>query len=253
MREDSTLLEVSDLAVSYGGALSALQGVSLTVPRGSVVAVLGSNGAGKSTLLRAISGTLGLQGGSAESGSIRFEGKDVRDAGPAEAVRAGIVQVPEGRRIFSRLTVEENLRAGGMGSKDKAAKTVAQARVYDLFPVLAERRSQRGGLLSGGEQQMLAVARALLTRPKLLMLDEPSLGLAPNLEREIFRTIERINRESGTAVLLVEQNAHLALAVAHRGYVLETGRISLEGPAADLRANPEVQRAYLGDAGTHSP
>ena len=245
MREDSTLLEVSDLAVSYGGALSALQGVSLTVPRGSVVAVLGSNGAGKSTLLRAISGTLGLQGGSAESGSIRFEGKDVRDAGPAEAVRAGIVQVPEGRRIFGELTVEENLRAGAMTVSSGEDRASAYRRVFDLFPRLEERRRQRGVLLSGGEQQMLAIGRALMSAPKLLLLDEPSLGLAPQVVERIAEVIREINRQ-GTSVVLVEQNAAMALDIATTAYVLEVGRVALEGSAEELTKSPEVQEKYLG-------
>ena len=243
--DGSALLEVRDLAVSYGGALSALQGVSLTVPQGSVVAVLGSNGAGKSTLLRAISGTLALQGGSAAGGIIRFEGKDVRDVGPAEAVRAGIVQVPEGRRIFGELTVEENLRAGAMTVPASDDRARAYERVFDLFPRLEERRRQRGVLLSGGEQQMLAIGRALMSAPKLLLLDEPSLGLAPQVVERIAEVIREINRQ-GTSVVLVEQNAAMALDIATTAYVLEVGRVALEGSAEELAKSPEVQERYLG-------
>jgi branched-chain amino acid transport system ATP-binding protein len=240
------VLEVSDLEVTYGGAVQALRGVSLAVPDGKVVAVLGSNGAGKTTLLRTISSTLRLHRGRVEAGSITFDGRPlVRDA--SAVVGTGIVQVPEGRRIFSRLTVEENLRAGGMGSKDKAAKAAAQARVYDLFPVLAERRSQRGGLLSGGEQQMLAIGRALMAGPKLLLLDEPSLGLAPRIIAQIGTIVQEINRQ-GTSVLLVEQNATMALGVADLAYVLDVGTVSLSGPAAELARTDAVQRLYLGHA-----
>ena len=243
--DGSALLEIRDLAVSYGGALSALRGVSLNVPQGSIVAVLGSNGAGKSTLLRAISGTLGLQGGSADSGVVRFEGRDVRDVGPAEAVRAGIVQVPEGRRIFGELTVEENLRVGAITVPGGDVRARAYKRVFDLFPRLEERRRQRAVLLSGGEQQMLAIGRALMSAPKLLLLDEPSLGLAPQVVERIGEVIREINRQ-GTSVVLVEQNAALALDIATTAYVLEVGRVALEGSAEELTKSPEVQERYLG-------
>ena len=240
------MLEVSDLEVTYGGAVQALRGISLAVPDGKVVAVLGSNGAGKTTLLRSIYGTLRLHRGRVEHGSVSFDGRPLpRDA--SAVVGAGIVQVPEGRRIFSRLTVEENLRAGGMGSKDKAAKAAAQARVFDLFPVLAERRSQRGGLLSGGEQQMLAIGRALMAGPKLLLLDEPSLGLAPKIITQIGSIVQEINRQ-GTSVLLVEQNATMALSVADLAYVLDVGTVSLSGDADELSRTDAVQRLYLGHA-----
>jgi ABC-type branched-subunit amino acid transport system ATPase component len=233
--------------VSYGG-VQAVRGISMEIPDGKVVAVLGSNGAGKTTLLRTISGTLKLHRGRVESGSVTFDGTDLTGRDPAETVRMGLVQVPEGRRIFGRLTVEENLRAGGMGSKDKAAKTKAQQRVFELFPVLQERSAQRGGLLSGGEQQMLAIGRALMASPKLLLLDEPSLGLAPRIIGQIGEVIAEINRQ-GTSVLLVEQNATMALGVADQAYVLDVGEVSLSGDARELARTDEVQRLYLGHDG----
>ncbi len=228
------VLSIESLHVSYGG-VQAVRGVSMEIPDGKVVAVLGSNGAGKTTLLRTISGTLKLHRGRVESGSVRFDGTDLVGRDPAQTVGMGLVQVPEGRRIFGRLTVEENLRAGGMGSKDKAAKAKAQARVFELFPVLKERSAQRGGLLSGGEQQMLAIGRALMASPKLLLLDEPSLGLAPRIIGQIGEVIAEINRQ-GTSVLLVEQNATMALGVANLAYVLDVGEVSLSGDARDPAA-----------------
>ena len=239
------MLSIDALQVTYGGAVQALRGISMEIPDGKVVAVLGSNGAGKTTLLRTISGTLPLHRGKVEAGSVRFGDIDLAKRDPAQTVRLGLVQVPEGRRIFGRLTVEENLRAGGMGNKDKAAKSDAQGRVYDLFPVLAERRTQRGALLSGGEQQMLAIGRALMASPKLLLLDEPSLGLAPRIIGQIGEVIAEINRQ-GTSVLLVEQNATMALGVADLAYVLDVGEVSLSGDAKELAQTDEVQRLYLG-------
>ena len=241
------MLEIEDLRVTYGGAVQALRGVTLQVPDGKVVAVLGSNGAGKTTLLRTISSTLGLHRGRVEAGRVAFDGRSLAGRDAAAVVGAGVVQVPEGRRIFSRLTVEENLRAGGMGSRDKAAKAAAQERVFDLFPVLAERRTQRGGLLSGGEQQMLAIGRALMAAPKLLLLDEPSLGLAPRVITQIGAIVREIHAQ-GTSVLLVEQNATMALAVADLAYVLDVGTVSLSGEAAELAKTDDVQRLYLGHA-----
>jgi ABC-type branched-subunit amino acid transport system ATPase component len=238
------VLSIDSLHVSYGG-VQAVRGVSMEIPDGKVVAVLGSNGAGKTTLLRTISGTLKVHRGRVESGSIRFGDTDLRGRDAAQTVRMGLVQVPEGRRIFGRLTVEENLRAGGMGSKDRAAKARAQARVYELFPVLKERSAQRGLLLSGGEQQMLAIGRALMASPKLLLLDEPSLGLAPRIIGQIGEVIAEINRQ-GTSVLLVEQNATMALNVADQAYVLDVGEVSLSGDARELARTDEVQRLYLG-------
>jgi ABC-type branched-subunit amino acid transport system ATPase component len=239
------MLEVEDLRVTYGGAVEALRGITLQVPDGKVVAVLGSNGAGKTTLLRTVSSVLRLHKGRVESGSVTFDGANLRGKDPSQCVEMGLVQVPEGRRIFSRLTVEENLRAGGMGARDKSAKKAAQQRVYDLFPVLAERRTGRAGLLSGGEQQMLAIGRALMAAPKLLLLDEPSLGLAPRIIGQIGEIIGEINRQ-GTSVLLVEQNATMALEVADLAYVLDVGEVSLQGDAKELAATDEVQKLYLG-------
>jgi ABC-type branched-subunit amino acid transport system ATPase component len=239
------LLEVRGLTARYGDAGGALEDVALDVGRGQVVAVLGSNGAGKSTLLRAISGMLPLEGGRIAAGSIRFAGRDLVGLGPAEVVGAGIVQVPEGRQIFGDLTVEENLRAGGLSRRDRGARRAARDHAYELFPRLAERRTQRAGLLSGGEQQMLAIGRALMAEPQLLLLDEPSLGLAPQVVEQIAGIVQEINRR-GTTVVLVEQNAGMALRIAERAIVLEVGRVALEGPAAELATSDEVQERYLG-------
>ena len=239
------VLEVRELSVTYAGAVSALRGVSMDVPRGSVVAVLGSNGAGKSTLLRAISGTLPLEGGAIERGAIHFEGRDMATMDTASIVRCGIVQVPEGRRIFGELTVDENLRAGALTVRDRAARARARKRVHDLFPRLEERQRQRGSLLSGGEQQMLAIGRALMSEPKVLLLDEPSLGLAPQIVEKIGEVIREIN-EQGTSVILVEQNASMALEVADAAYVLEVGSVTAEGRSAELAATTEIQERYLG-------
>jgi branched-chain amino acid transport system ATP-binding protein len=239
------MLVVEGLHVTYGGAVRALQGVSLEVPDGRVVALLGNNGAGKTTLLRTVSGTLRLHRGAVTAGSATFDGRSLLGRDPASVVRAGVVQVPEGRRIFGRLTVEENLRAGAFGSTDRRARSTARDRVLELFPILGERRNQRAGLFSGGEQQMLAIGRALMTSPKLLLLDEPSLGLAPRIVEQIRGVIKEIN-EQGTSILLVEQNAALALDIADHAYVLDVGRISLSGPADELSASEDVQRLYLG-------
>ncbi|HXV71501.1 MAG TPA: ATP-binding cassette domain-containing protein [Acidimicrobiia bacterium] len=238
-------LRVRDLHVSYGGAVRALDGVDLEVPRDSIVAVLGNNGAGKSSLLRTISGTLSMHGGSIVKGTVEFEGGSLDGIDPAGVVRAGVVQVPEGRRIFGELTVEENLRVAALATEDRRQRTAARERVYDLFPRLAERRSQRGSLLSGGEQQMLAIGRALMTSPRLLLLDEPSLGLAPNLVGHIAEVITDINRQ-GISVLIVEQDAAMALDIAAWAYVLEVGRVALEGRSQELANSPEIHDAYLG-------
>ena len=246
-RADQPLLRIRDLDVSYAGAVRALRGVSLDVPQGAVVAVLGGNGAGKSTLLRAVSGTLPFAGGAIDGGTIHFEGRRLDRAGPAAVVRAGVVQVPEGRQVFEHLTVEENLRAGGLATP-RRSRAAARDRVYELFPVLRQRARQRAGLLSGGEQQLLAIARALMASPRLLLLDEPFLGLAPQMVERIASVIAEIHRQ-GTTVLLVEQNAAVALELASTAYVLEVGRVALHGPAARLAATGEVRARYLGSGG----
>lgn len=238
-------LVVRDVSVGYG-PVRALRRVSLDLPDGTVVAVLGGNGAGKSTLLRAVSRTLSFQGGALTSGSVHFGGRRIDGLSADRVVAAGISQVPEGRQVFARMTVTDNLRAGALGATgSRAAKADALRRVHDLFPVLAERGAQRAGLLSGGEQQMLAVGRALMASPRLLLLDEPSLGLAPLMAARIADTIREINAQ-GTSVLLVEQNAALALRLATTAYVLDVGEVALSGPADELAASDEVRRRYLG-------
>ena len=241
------VLHVRDLHVSYGG-VRALRGVTLAVTEGEIVAVLGNNGAGKSTLLRAISRTLALQRGTIDGGAVELRGRPLTGLDPADVVRSGVVQVPEGRRIFGDLTVAENLRAGTFGRGGREGLAEAHARVFELFPRLEERRTQRAGLLSGGEQQMLAIGRALMADPKVLLLDEPSLGLAPQVVDQIGEIVEQINAQ-GTAVVLVEQNAAMALKVAHRALVLEVGQVALEGDAQQLASSDEVRERYLGVAG----
>ncbi|MEU9204078.1 ABC transporter ATP-binding protein [Streptomyces sp. NPDC048332] len=237
-------LEIRALSVGYGPVRS-LRDVSLDVPAGTITAVLGGNGAGKTTLLRAISRTLGFHRGTG-TGTIRFDGRPLDGLRPAQVVAAGVVQVPEGRQVFARMTVADNLRAGALGARGgRKASAGALARVHELFPVLAQRAHQRAGLLSGGEQQMLAMGRALMARPRLLLLDEPSLGLAPLMAQRIAETVQEINA-SGTSVLLVEQNAAIALRLASTAYVLEVGEVTLEGPAGELAASDEVRRRYLG-------
>jgi branched-chain amino acid transport system ATP-binding protein len=234
------LLNVQDLNVYYG-AIHALQGVSFTLNEGEIVTLIGANGAGKSTTLRTISGLLRPR-----RGTIQFKGQDITTIPAEQIVPLGISQVPEGRKIFAPLTVAENLEMGAFTRNDKAEIAASLQRVFKSFPRLKERMNQLGGTLSGGEQQMLAVGRALMARPTLLLLDEPSMGLSPILVEEIFKIIQEINQQ-GTSILLVEQNAFMALQVAHRAYVLETGRIVLEGTAAELREHPKVRAAYLGD------
>jgi len=232
------LLAIHGLDVYYG-AVHALKGVALDVRRGEIVTLIGANGAGKSTLLRAISGLVRPR-----AGSIRFDGKDLLRLPAHDVVVAGISHAPEGRAVFANLSVEDNLVLGAYRRKDGEVSRDMD-RMYSLFPRLGERKRQASGTMSGGEQQMLAIARALMSRPRLLLLDEPSLGLAPLLVADIFRTIVEINRE-GTTILLVEQNANQALKIAHRGYVLETGKVALADDAASLLANPAVKEAYLG-------
>jgi len=233
------LLNIEDLVVSYG-AIRALHGISFHVDEGEVVTLIGANGAGKSTTLRTISGLL-----PPDQGRIMYDGTDLTRVGADMIVRMGIVQVPEGRKIFAPLTVRENLEMGAYTRRDQAEIEESMEQVFNLFPRLSERAEQRGGTLSGGEQQMLAVARALMGKPRLLLMDEPSMGLAPVLVEEIFSTIEQISQQ-GVTILLVEQNAHMAFSVANRGYVLETGVVQLEGTSTELRENPQVRQAYLG-------
>ena len=239
MATENTLLEVSQIEVHYGG-IRALHGVSLYVNRGEIVSVIGANGAGKSTLLRAIASVH-----RPSSGTISFEGVRVPKVAH-RTVRAGITLVPEGRRIFAPLSVRQNLMAGAFTRSDRKEQERTLEGIFALFPRLKERLNQRGGTLSGGEQQMLAVARAMMSQPKLLMLDEPSLGLAPVVIDALFERIVRLNQEMGVTILLVEQNASLALELSHRAYVLETGNIALEGTGQDLLADPRVQASYLG-------
>jgi branched-chain amino acid transport system ATP-binding protein len=233
------VLSVEGLDVYYG-AVHALKGVTLRAEAGEIVTLIGANGAGKTTLLRAISGLVPPR-----AGRVLLEGRDITRMPPHEIVGLGISQAPEGRLVFANLSVEDNLDLGAYRRKDRAGIRADMESVYKLFPRLLERRRQTAGTLSGGEQQMLAIGRALMSRPRLILLDEPSLGLAPLLVREIFRTIQEINK-GGVTVLLVEQNAHMALSVAGRGYVLETGRVQLEDAASRLLANDEVRKAYLG-------
>ena len=239
MSTNGTLLAIQDLHVAYGNIL-ALQGISVEVHEGEIVTLIGANGAGKSTLLRAISGVVPIR-----SGRITFDSTDLSSVPAHRIVEMGVAHVPEGRGIFANLTVQENLQLATWSRKDRKNLQQEYTRVFDLFPRLAERRDQLGGTLSGGEQQMLAVGRALMTRGRLVLLDEPSMGLAPVLVREIFQTVREINA-SGTTILLVEQNARQALKLAHRGYVLETGRLTVAGSAAELMDNPNVKAAYLG-------
>jgi branched-chain amino acid transport system ATP-binding protein len=233
------LLEVSDIHTFYGN-IEALKGISIEVEEGEVVTLIGSNGAGKSTTLRSISGLTPPR-----QGSIRFDGREIGETAPQDIVNLGISQAPEGRKIFPRMTVRENLDLGAYLRRDGEQVRRDYERVYDLFPRLKERERQPAGTMSGGEQQMLAIGRALMADPKLLLLDEPSMGLAPVLVERIYETIEDINKQ-GTTILLVEQNANYALQVSKRGYVLETGRIALADRSEALRENPDVQSAYLG-------
>jgi branched-chain amino acid transport system ATP-binding protein len=233
------LLEVENIHTFYGN-IQALKGISLSVEEGEIVTLIGSNGAGKSTTLRSISGL-----NHPREGSIRFQGKEIGETPPQDIVERGISQSPEGRRVFSRMTVRENLELGAYLRSRKADITDDLNRVYDLFPRLQERESQKAGTMSGGEQQMLAIGRALMAEPTLLLLDEPGMGLAPILVERIYETIAEINKQ-GTTILLVEQNANFALEVSSRGYVLETGTVALTDRSESLRENPEVQKAYLG-------
>ncbi len=241
MSRNGLILELQDVHTYYG-AIHALKGVSLTVGGGEIVTLLGANGAGKSTTLRSINGL-----NHPRRGSIRFQGDDITRTAPHDIVARGIAQSPEGRKLFPRMSVIENLEMGAFQRKDKSGMREDMERVFTLFPRLAERRHQKAGTMSGGEQQMCAIGRALMARPKLLLLDEPSMGLAPIFVERIFETIVEVNKQ-GTPILLVEQNALMALEVAARGYVLETGRIALADSAKELRENEDVRRTYLGES-----
>lgn len=234
------MLSVKNLHVSYG-AIKALHGISLEVPQGQIVTLIGANGAGKSTTLRALSGLVKTSGG-----SVTYDGQEITKLAADKIVAGGLCHVPEGRMVFANLTVRENLRMGAYLQRERSWIASQTDYVFGLFPRLKERENQAAGTLSGGEQQMLAIGRALLSKPKFLMLDEPSLGIAPLLVKSIFERIVEINREQGLTILLVEQNANLALDISHYAYVLETGKILLEGPSAQLKCNPQVQEAYLG-------
>ena len=239
------MLEVANLEVVYNEVILVLRGLSIEVPDGQIVALLGANGAGKTTTTRAITGLLDVHEGKITKGTVTLAGERIDDQEPSQIVRSGITQVMEGRRVFAELTVDENLVTGGITNTDRTSITEAHDRVMTMFPVLADRRTAVAGYLSGGEQQMLAIGRALMSNPKLLILDEPSLGLAPKLVAQIRDTIVEINR-SGTSVLLIEQNANMALSIADYGYIMETGKIVMDGEAAKLLKDEDVQEFYLG-------
>ena len=252
-RAGPPILAVQNVEVVYHDVVLVLRGVSLEVPRGGIVALLGANGAGKTTLLRAVSGLLDVHRGKITKGSVELDGQPVHRLDASGIVRRGLGQVMEGRRVFPELTVEENLRTGGFVCRDKSTLAASRQRVFDLFPILADRRRSVAGYLSGGEQQMLAIGRALMASPRLLLLDEPSLGLAPLLVDQIRDIIVEIHAQ-GTSVLLVEQNAVMALSIADAGYVLENGKIVLDGPAASLLSDRDIRESYLGlgEAGRRS-
>jgi branched-chain amino acid transport system ATP-binding protein len=241
------LLEVNNIEVVYNDIIQVLRGVSLNVPEGSIVALLGTNGAGKTTTLRAISGLLKPENGFIKDGYIQFGGKDLTNLLGTEVVRDGAVMVPEGRHVFKHLTVDENIRVGSITRRDGQQNVRRdQDLMYDHFPRLARVTNRLAGYCSGGEQQMIAIARALMAAPKMLMLDEPSLGLAPLLVKEIFQNIQRINRDMDTTILVVEQNAKMALEISNYAYIMESGKIVMEGPSEELKNNPDVKEFYMG-------
>ena len=246
-KTDETLLEVNNIEVIYNHVILVLKGVSLSVPKGGITALLGGNGAGKTTTLKAISNLLHSERGEVTKGSIKYRGDAIAALNPAELVKRGVIQVMEGRHCFEHLTVEENLMTGAYTRRD-GGSNVAQdlEMVYEYFPRLKERRKSQAGYTSGGEQQMTAIARALMSRPETILLDEPSMGLAPQLVEQIFGIVRRLNEEQGVTFLLAEQNTNVALRFAHYGYILESGRIVMDGPAAELRENPDVKEFYLG-------
>ncbi|UFJ41597.1 ABC transporter ATP-binding protein [Brevibacillus humidisoli] len=240
------MLTLNNVEVMYDKVILALKGMSMHVPQGKIVALLGSNGAGKTTTLKAISGLLKSEKGQVTDGTLMFEGQSIGGKEAEEIVKSGIFQVMEGRRVFEHLSVEENLIAGAHTRRDRSALKEDVERVYHYFPKLKMLRTRTAGYLSGGEQQMLAIGRALMARPRLMLLDEPSLGLAPLLVKEIFGNIKQINREAGTTILVVEQNANVALSIADYGYIMENGRIVLEGEVESLKSNQDVREFYLG-------
>jgi len=241
------LLEVNNIEVIYNHVILVLKGVSLNVPKGGITALLGGNGAGKTTTLKAISNLLRSERGEVTKGSVKYRGSDVHDADPADLVRKGVIQVMEGRHCFEHLTVEENLLTGAYTRSDGGANIKQDLEmVYNYFPRLKERRSSQAGYTSGGEQQMVAMGRALMSRPETILLDEPSMGLAPQLVEQIFEIVKSINEQEGVTFLLAEQNTNVALRYAHYGYILESGRVVMDGPAAELRENPDVKEFYLG-------
>ncbi len=241
------LLEVNNIEVIYNHVILVLKGVSLHVPKGGIVALLGGNGAGKTTTLKAISGLLKSERGDITKGSVSYRGADLAGRDPADLVRSGVIQVMEGRHCFEHLTVEENLLTGAYTRTDgKGAIASDLEMVYNYFPRLKERRKSQAGYTSGGEQQMVAMGRALMSRPETILLDEPSMGLAPQLVEQIFEIVKKVNEEEGVTFLLAEQNTNVALRFAHYGYILESGRVVMDGPAAELRENPDVKEFYLG-------
>lgn len=243
--KNETLLQLNNISVVYSDVIQVLKGVSLTVPRGRIISLLGSNGAGKTTTLKAISGLLKPENGKVTDGNLVYDGRHIQNMSPEEITRLGIIQVLEGRQPFKYLTIEENLKVGTATRWTKPWKKDLEL-VYHYFPALVKRRKTMAGYCSGGEMQMLVMGRALMAHPRLLMLDEPSLGLAPLVVKEIFRIIRRINQEQGTTIILVEQNANMALQIAHYGYVMENGRVVMEGESKDLKENPDVKEFYLG-------
>ena len=245
--ETETLLEINNIEVIYNHVILVLKGVSLSVPKGGIIALLGGNGAGKTTTLKAVSNLLRSERGEVTKGTILYRGQPVAELDPAELVRKGVVQVMEGRRCFEHLTVEENLLAGAYTRTDgRAAVKADMEMVYSYFPRLKDRRRSQAGYTSGGEQQMCSIGRALMSRPETVLLDEPSMGLAPQLVEEIFEIVKGLNENEGVSFLLAEQNTNVALRYAHYGYILESGRVVMDGPAADLRENPDVKEFYLG-------
>ncbi|MFW8593587.1 ABC transporter ATP-binding protein [Cribrihabitans neustonicus] len=242
-----TLLEVNNIEVIYNHVILVLKGVSLKVPKGGITALLGGNGAGKTTTLKAVSNLLHSERGEVTKGTIKYRGQNVHESDPADLVRKGVIQVMEGRHCFEHLTVEENLLTGAYTRRDGGANVQADLEmVYSYFPRLKERRKSQAGYTSGGEQQMVAMGRALMSRPETILLDEPSMGLAPQLVEQIFEIVKSINENEGVTFLLAEQNTNVALRYAHYGYILESGRVVMDGPAAELRENPDVKEFYLG-------